>query len=229
MDGLYLKIYTCSRSVLFISALGACLFLSVSAIGKDRSGDDGNNVPARESKYISRWAVSTNVADWAYFLTPNVDVQYSVAKNVSLEAGAKVNFWTFNDNDPKKRNRQARQEYALGIRVWPWHVYSGWWIGAKAQYLEYSRRQFDNKYRKEEGQAYGVDVSGGYSLQITPWLNFDFGLGLWLGGKSYKVYEDTVYCPECGKRVDGSAFSDNPSRGFFILPNELVLSLMFIF
>lgn len=195
------------------------------------SGNPGRNTDEvfKESKYISRWSVSTNVADWCYFITPNVDVQYSIAKNVSLDASAKLNFWTFNDNNPEKRNRQARQEYGLGVRVWPWYVYSGWWFGAKLQYQEYSRRPFNNVYRKEEGEAFGGAVSAGYSLQLSPWLNLDFGVGMWLGGKQYRVYEDSVACPHCGKRVDKNAFSNDPSRSFFILPNELMISLMFIF
>lgn len=178
----------------------------------------------------ARWAVSTNVADWGWYATPNVNAQWAVARHVSAEAEAKYNNWTFKDSSPTARNRQARQEYSLGARWWPWYVYSGWWAGAGAQYQEYSRRPMNHSDRKEEGDAYGVYVSGGYALQIKPWLNLDFGLGFWTGAKSYKLYQDSKQaCPTCGKRIDKDDLDDSPSHKGFILPDELKISLMFVF
>jgi len=184
----------------------------------------------RADSYSSRWTMSTNLVDWGWFFTPNIEAQYSVASHFSVEAQAKFNAWTYNNDSYDKRNRQARQEYSLGARWWPWYVYSGWWVGAKAQYQQYSRRPFDNIYQKEEGDAVGVAFSGGYSLQIKSWFNIDFGLGFWTGGKWYKVYQSTDRaCPACGRRIDYNEGSDAPSSAFFFLPNEITIALMFVF
>lgn len=178
----------------------------------------------------SRIALSTNSVDWIWYVTPNIEVQYAVHRRWTLDATAKYNNWTYHDKDADKRNRQCRQEYSLGFRFWPWYTYSGWWFGANAQYQDYSRRQFRNIYRKEEGDAFGLSVGGGYSVQIKPWLNLDFGIGIWGGRKYFKVYESADWaCPECGKRVDRTDGSEIPSRGWFVLPNYALASLMFIF
>lgn len=179
---------------------------------------------------ISRFAISTNVVDWGWFLSPNLEIQYAVGRHVSLDASAIYNGWTYNNSDMQKRNRQCRQEYSLGMRWWPWYVYSGWWVGAGAQYQEYSRRPMDNVFHKEEGDAYGITLSGGYSIHVNPWFNVDIGLGFWAGSKSYKVYESVdKACPECGKRIDRTDGSEAPSKGFFFSPEQVLISLMFIF
>ena len=178
----------------------------------------------------SRIAMSTNAVDWAWYVTPNIEIQYAVHRRWTLDATAKYNNWTYFDKDAYRRNRQCRQEYSLGFRFWPWYTYSGWWFGMNAQYQDYSRRQVRNIYRKEEGDAFGLSAGAGYSVHIKPWLNIDFGIGFWGGKKYYKVYESADWaCPECGKRVDRVDGNEAPSRGWFILPNYALASLMFIF
>lgn len=178
----------------------------------------------------SRIAMSTNAVDWMWYVTPNIEIQYAIHRRLTLDVKAKYNNWTYYDKDAYKRNRQCRQEYSLGFRFWPWYTYSGWWFGADAQYQEYSRRQLQNIYRKEEGDAFGLSAGVGYSVQIKPWFNIDFGIGIWGGKKYYKVYESVDWaCPECGKRVDRVDGNEAPSQGWFILPNYALVSLMFIF
>lgn len=180
-------------------------------------------------EYTSRLALSSNAIDWAWYITPNIEAQYAISRRWTLDATAKYNNWTFKNEDPNRRNRQCRQEYSIGVRFWPWYTYSGWWIGANAKYQEYSRRQTQDIYRKEEGDAFGLSLSGGYSLQIKSWLNLDFGIGFWGGPKLYKVYEsDNKACPECGKRIDRLDGSEKPSNSWFILPDFASISIMFI-
>ena len=191
------------------------------------SGVKAEKVRADQS--VSRFAVSTNAVDWSWYITPNLDLQYAVARRWTIAGTAKYNNWTYWDEGVDKRNRQCRQEYALGFRYWPWYTYSGWWFNAGAQYQEYSRRQPENIFRKEEGDAVGLSLGAGYSVQVTPMLNVDFGMGFWGGHKYYKVYESTdKACPECGKRVDRIDGSEDPSQGWFILPNYVSVSLMLI-
>ena len=177
----------------------------------------------------ARWAASVNAVDLGWFFTPGLELQYSLSRHITLDAAAKYNNWTFNDSDAQKRNRQARKEFSVGVRYWPWYTYSGWWLGAEGQYQEYSTRPFDNIYQKEEGDAFGGAISGGYSLPVNAWFNIDFGLGFWLGSKSYRLYEADVACPTCGRRVDSDGISESPSKKFFFLPDEVKISAMFIF
>lgn len=184
----------------------------------------------RADENTSRFAVSTNIVDWGWYFTPNLDFQYAVSRRLTLEASSKFNNWTFHDGSAERRNRQCRQEYSLGLRYWPWYTYSGWWLAGEVQYQEYSRRPVDNVFRKEEGDAAGLAVSAGYSIHVNSWFNIDVGVGVWSGAKIYKIYESAdKACPECGKRVDRLDGIDDPSRGFFFLPDEARIALMFIF
>lgn len=210
------------KKILVITLLLALAFVTVSA----QSRGEGHSF----SKDGARWSITTNVVDWGWFFTPNISIGVGVAQHVSLEANAKINSWTYNKNSETKRNRQACQEYRLSCLWWPWYVHSGWYLGGGIQYSEYSRRLFTNPSRKEEADAAGASISAGYAIQVTPHINVTVGLGVWTGIKLYKLYEDAGQaCPECGRRVDGSGFSDDPSKAFFFLPNEVKIGLSFVF
>lgn len=184
---------------------------------------------AREDQYytasgdIARWCISTNLVDWAFYGTINGEAQFSIARHFTVAANAKYNNWTFKDDIVTERHRAAQQTYAVGFRYWPWYVYSGWWIGLKGQYQEYSRGGIFKVLEKEEGDAYGAALSGGYSVQVTKWLDVDFGLGFWGGTKNYVTWQlDGESCPACGRRVDSGT-------KFFLLPNEVYVAVAIIF
>ena len=70
----------------------------------------------------------------------------------------------------------------------------------------------------EEGDGYGIGFSAGYSYMLHPNLNLEFGVGLWTGVKKYTAYD----CPSCGVTTGSGTKS-------FIMPNELLLSLVYVF
>ena len=186
------------------------------------------------------WSVAVNAADLMELGTIGVEGAVAVSQHWSIHAGAKVNPWTFAKKDtfnglfsePNPNQKQNRkQAYAVGARWWPWNVYSGWWVGGKAQYQEYNRGGLrlpigvgndrfgiGNDGGAEEGDAFGAALAGGYSLMLREHLNLDFGLGVWGGWTSYTTYG----CPLCGKVVD-------KGQRWFVLPNEVILSLVYIF
>ena len=188
----------------------------------------------------SRLALSTNVFDWCYFLTPNVGVQYAVAQHWTLLAEAKYNRWAFRNDSPDGRLRQARQEYSLGFRWWDWYTYSGLWAGGRLMYREYSGNgplchsfaDWGNRYLKEEGDAFALAASIGYSFQIKRWLDIDLGVGILGGYTLYRQYSGEAdgtgaVCPRYGRRIDAPVFK--PASGeFFIGPAEVVISVTFI-
>ena len=187
-----------------------------------------------------RWAVAVNAADAIDLGTISVEGSAAVSQHWSLHAGAKVNPWTFNRHntwnglfsEPDPDQKQSRKQvYAVGARWWPWNVYSGWWVGGKAQYQEYNRGGlrlpigvgndrigFGNDGGAEEGDAFGVALSGGYSLMLKEHWNLDFGLGVWGGWTKYRKYE----YPENGKLIE-------QGHKWFFLPNEVILSIVYIF
>ena len=172
--------------------------------------------PAICTAQDARLAVSTNIADYALLVTPNIDVQYAVHKSVTLDAGAKINSWSFRQFTAEEL-KHRQQSYHLGAKWWPWYTFSGWWLGTAAQYSEYDcGGLFSND--SEAGDAYGLVVSGGYSIQLNRWLNFDLGLGVWGGRTRYVRYE----CPSCGRKT-------GEGDKYFILPADARLALQFIF
>ena len=163
-----------------------------------------------------QWAVAVNAAEMVSLGTISAEGSVSVGQHATINASAKINPWTFKNGSPDQfQNRQ--QTYAIGARWWPWNVYSGWWMAGRAQYQEYNRGGISSS-QTEEGDAYGLGLSGGYALMLGEHVNLDFGLGLWGGRSIYTVYA----CPTCGKVLDSG-------RKWFVLPNELILSFMWVF
>ena len=167
------------------------------------------------SANAQKWSVSTNVADWANLGTINADGSVAAGRHATVGVGFRYNPWTFGGEEKRLQNKQ-RTAYVYG-KWWPWNIYSGWWMGGKAQVSEYNQGGIF-KRETEEGDAYGVGLSGGYTLMLHKNLNLDFGLGFWGGYTVYKVYA----CPTCGRIVDSGS-------KWFVMPNDLIMSLVYVF
>lgn len=162
-------------------------------------------------------SLSTNLIDWANFGTANIEAGLSMSQHFSLMAGAQYNPWEF--KTPKGYDMYNKQTTAYaGVRYWPWYVYSGWWIGAKAQY-SHSGRTGIWRPALEEKRSVGGGLSFGYTVMLHEHINLEFGAGLW-GGRhlDYTLYE----CPECMKVRDTGA-------RYFIAPDDVSVSIMFVF
>ena len=163
------------------------------------------------------FSIATNLVDYVSLGTLNAEVSAATGRHISLHAAARVNPWTFHKGDPAKQMQNRHQTYSLGMRFWPWHIYSGWWISADVQYQEYNRGGIISQ-KTEEGDAYGISPGAGYSLMLHEHLNLDFGLSFWAGQKTYITYA----CPSCGR------ITDKGSK-WFVLPNELRVAIQYIF
>lgn len=163
-------------------------------------------------------ALSTDLVDWAYLGTANLEAGVSVHRHFSLQAGAKFNPWSFKTHKSglDLYNKQATA-YA-GFRYWPWYVYSGWWLGAQAQYTGYSETGLW-RHALDTGKALGAGLSFGYTLMLNENLNLEFGAGVW-GGRRF---QHTLYCcPDCMKvRQSG------PEN--FVMLNDISVSVMYVF
>lgn len=150
---------------------------------------------------------STNFIDYARTGTANLEASYALARHWSVNAGVKY------DSGGEMR----QQLYSLGGRYWPWHIYSGWWLSGKMQYQEFNEAE-PVSLETSEGDRYGAGIAGGYSKMLGRHLNLDIGIGLWTGYTRYVTYA----CPTCG-RIIGSDVK------LFVLPNDLMIALSYIF
>lgn len=163
-----------------------------------------------------KWSVAVNAAEALQLGTISLEGGVAVGQHASINATAKFNPWTFNEGTDKQFQHR-HQTYSIGARWWPWNVYSGWWLGGKAQYQEYNHGGIISQ-QTEEGDAFGLGICGGYSLMIGKHFNMDFGLGLWGGKTIYTVYAR----PAKGRLIDSGS-------KWFILPNDLIISFAWIF
>jgi len=168
------------------------------------------------SARAQQWGLSTNVVDLLNMGTLNAELSYGCGRHWSVVADVKYNpFQYASGTENQVQHRQ--QLYALGARWWPWHIQSGWWFAGKAQYQEYNMGGLVSA-KTEEGDAYGGGLTAGYTHMLSPHLNLEFGLGFWNGYKKYVVYA----CPHCGAKLESG-------EKYFFAPNDVMLSLAFVF
>ena len=180
--------------------LAAALLLSLSAC-----------VPA----FAQRYAVSTNLVQYANYGTLNGEASMSVARHWTLGLAARYNPFSYTKKEGPVQNKQ--RAFALSSRWWPWHVYSGWWVGPKAQFQECNAGGMRSAETRE-GRRVGIAVQGGYSYMIGPHLDLEFGVGVWAGRDHYTTYD----CPVCG-------LTTGEGKKAFLLPDDVVIALTYIF
>lgn len=188
--------------VLFVNCIAASvLLLSVPTtvfaadvfIGAEASAkkDDAASENVVRSKEMKRWSIGTNALQWLNFGTPNLALGVAVGRHFSLELGGRYNSWKFKTKKTPIWNQQ--QTGWLGFRYWPWYVYSGFWLGLKAQYSGISTTGIWRP-ALETGQGVGARLSLGYTFMLSSYCNLELGMGAW-GGRYLKY---TLYgCPEC--------------------------------
>lgn len=163
-----------------------------------------------------KWAVSINAGDALMLGSIGMEYSYATGQHITINTGARMNPWTFRPTSAEQF-QSRHQTYYAGVRYWYWNAYSGWWTGTKCQFQEYNRGGIISQIT-EEGNAYGIAVNGGYSLMLSRHLNLDFGVGFWSGIKHYTEYS----CPKCGQITASGTKT-------FIMPDELIISLSWIF
>ena len=162
-------------------------------------------------------SISTDILDYACLGTLNADFSYALSRKWSLIAGVRYNPFTFRKNDPQRQFQLRQQSYALGVRFWPWHIWSGWWISGKVRWQEYNQGGILSR-KTTEGNRYGSGFYAGYTYMISRHFNVEFGLGLWAGADLYSTYS----CQTCGLTLA-------QGRRFFVLPDDLMISFAYVF
>ncbi len=169
---------------------------------------------AAEAQNVS---IGTNVVDYADFGTLNAEASLGVARHWSLNAAVRYNPFSYSGGSGDMGMQNRQQMYSAGVRYWPWHIFSGWWLAAKAQYQEYNRGGISSP-ETSEGDRFGSGLSAGYSYMLAPHFNIEIGAGVWGGYDRFVKYS----CPTCGRVID-------QGDKYFFLLNEVLLSLAYVF
>ena len=164
-----------------------------------------------------RFAVGTNAVDWISLGTINAEASIAVSQHVSVHVGAELNPWTFKAGDKETQFEARQNSYWAGARWWPWHVYSGWWAGGDLRYSVYNLGGVIRR-ETEEGDAFGGGIGLGYTYMLHKNWNIEFGGGIWAGSTKYVGYR----CTNCGSITD-------QGKKFFILPDDIMVSIVYVF
>ena len=181
-------------------AAGVLLMVSVHAAG------------AQES-VAGKGSISTNVVGYANLLTLNAEGSIPVSRRWTVNAGLKYNPFAFGRE--KFRNRQ--QAYYAGMRYWPWHSYSGWWLCGKMQYQEFNAGGL-GRAETSEGDRVGLGLGAGFAYMVGKHFNVEFGARLWGGMEGFTTHSS----PLCGDL-------EQSGRKIFILPCDVIIAISYIF
>lgn len=166
------------------------------------------------------WSVQTNVLGWAALGTINAEVGMSVAQHFSIVAGGCYNPWEFQTHDPDAIVRNQHANAYLGVRYWPWYVNSGFWLAAKAQYMDsFSNTGIWRKALKEGRKGIGGGLSAGYTFMLSKHFNIEAGIGGWAG-----VFQEYGFYSSPEKN-----FVREEGKKTFIYPDQLSLSFVYLF
>ena len=171
---------------------------------------------ANES-FAQKYSISTDLLGYARLGTMNVDASYAISRRWSLVAGVRYNPFTFRKGDPEKQFQYRQQSYSVGMRLWPWHIWSGWWFAGKLRYQEYNIGGIISS-ATEEGDRFGAGLYCGYTHMLSSHFNLEFGAGVWGGVSAYRKYD----CPVCGPMVEEGS-------KYFVRPDDIVISLVYVF
>ncbi len=166
---------------------------------------------AQESA-AGKGSISTNVAGYANLLTL-AEGSVPVSRRWTVNAGLKYNPFAFG----KEKFRNKQQAYYAGMRYWPWHSYSGWWMSGKIQYQEFNAGGL-GRAETSEGDRVGLGLGAGFAYMVGKHFNVEFGASLWGGMEWFTTYS----CPVCGDL-------EQSGRKIFILPCDVIIAISYIF
>ena len=161
--------------------------------------------------------LKTNLFYGAYTLTPNLGVEFGLAKQSTLDIGAGYNPWNLagsEGNNKKLVHLLGEIEY----RYWLCEKFNGHFFGLHVLGASYNISQYElpllfgkgSKNFRFQGWAAGAGVSYGYQFILGQHWNFEFNVGVGYVRLHYDKYD----CEKCANKLN-TAQRDyfGPTRG----------------
>jgi len=148
--------------------------------------------------FAQKMSVSTNLVDWAYLGTANVETDIALARHVTLNAGVKYNPWQFQAEDPDYLVENQQLAMYAGVKIWPWVVFDGVWFSVRGQYKDFAQTGIW-RHRFDTGQEYAGVLSVGYTWMLTRHLNIEIATGC---KAAYLTSYRLFCCPDHMRLVD---------------------------
>jgi len=175
------------------------------------------------------FSVSTNVADWADFITMNVELGIPLAQHFSVHAQTRINPWVFGIKEgeasyddivdlEKAGFLKKKTQVGLSARYWPWYVFSGFWVKGKLQFSSYDRGGKFLGAERKIGDAFGGGLGVGYTFMLSTNWNIEAGAGFW-GGMTHESVRENVVTPKAPDAVWKR----------FIALDEIVVAFVYVF
>ena len=183
--------------------------LMLAAAFAHAAGED-NEKSAPERK----WAIGSDIADWAELICPNMELQYCGWDHIALTGGIKYNPFTFRKGSPEQTQMRQLTPF-IGMRYWFDVPYRNWYMEGRLAGSVYSvANVFCGKCF--EGNLAALEFGGGWSTMISEQWNLSVGAGI-----AAALHNTTRYLgPVCG-RIDGS------DKGFILLP-DITISISYL-
>lgn len=157
------------------------------------------------SAHAQRAAIKTNLL-YGATATPNLQLEFGLNKKSTLELGAGVNWFEFNNNK-KFKHILVQPEY----RYWFCETFNGHFLGVHAHGAQFNVGGWDIpvgrldafKENRYEGYLYGGGLSWGYQWVLSPRWNFEASIG----GGFARIHYDKYDCATCGTKQDEGKYN----------------------
>ena len=167
--------------------------------------------------YSQKMAVATNGADYLNLFTINGGFSFALSRSVTMEWSMRYNPFVYNLSGSRKEIQNKRLALYTGVRYWPWHVYSGWFIMGNLNFTRFNMGGIFSM-KSYEGDAYALTFGGGYALMLSSKFNLDFAFSFMTGYSRYKRYG----CTSCGP-------VEAKKKQLFITPDNIYIQLSYLF
>lgn len=157
-----------------------------------------------DGKTKTEWVALKNNLLYDAIATPNLQMEFRLTRQWSLEIGAGFNPFPLDDTKfPKWRHIEAH----IAPRYWFCHVFNRDFLSFNVAYAHYNvaggmypigwmyRQVLDNRY---EGDALMAGMSYGWHFAISPHFSIELEAGVDAGYSWYRRYE----CKHCGEKTD---------------------------
>ncbi|MDP3451835.1 MAG: DUF3575 domain-containing protein [Bacteroidales bacterium] len=158
--------------------------------------------------FAQNYSVGSNIAGMAMG-SLNIETSLALSRRVSLHLPFMWSPFSYKENI-----KLTHLAVMPGLRVWSWHVYSGFYTGLHTSYIRYNGGLKEKRY---DGNAIGLSLSAGYSKMLSRRWNLEIEAGAGVFRTNHDVFRREI----CGEYLDSS-------RKIRVLPSRVLVNVIFI-